>query len=142
MSHFRDITPDFSASPQISLDDVAVAARAGFKAIICNRPDGEDNGQLSAADVENACRASGIDFTHIPVFGGVSQSQIDQMASALEAAGGRVLAYCRSGTRSTNIWALAMAGNGEDAEGLVRNAAIGGYDLSGLLPTLRSLGAR
>lgn len=142
MSHFRDVTPNFSASPQISLEDVAVAAREGFKAIICNRPDGEDGGQLSANDIAAACAANGLSFSHIPVVGGMNQLQVEQMVSAIEAAGGPVLAYCRSGTRSTNIWALAMAANGEDAEGLVEAAAGAGYDLGGLLPTLRSMAAR
>jgi uncharacterized protein (TIGR01244 family) len=142
MSHFRDVTPRFAASPQISLDDVATAAREGFTAIICNRPDGEDGGQLSAAQIAAACEAQGLAFTHIPVSGGMSQIQVDQMAAAIDAADGPVLAYCRSGTRSTNLWAMAMAANGEDGEALVSAAATAGYDLSGLMPTLRSLGAR
>jgi uncharacterized protein (TIGR01244 family) len=142
MSHFRDVTPRFAASPQISLDDVEIAAKEGFKAIICNRPDGEDNGQLSAGDIEAACTAQGLSFTHIPVSGAMSQIQIEQMAAALEAANGPVLAYCRSGTRSTNIWAMAMATNGEDGEALVAAAARAGYDLSGLLPSLRAMAAR
>lgn len=142
MSHFRNVTPRFAASPQISLNDIALAEIEGFKSIICNRPDGEDSGQLSAAQIGAACSENGIIFAHIPVVGGVSQMQVDQMADALDAALGPVLAYCRSGTRSTNIWAMAMAANGEDADGLVEAAAGAGYDLSSLLPTLRALGAR
>jgi uncharacterized protein (TIGR01244 family) len=142
MSQFRDVTPNFAASPQISLEDVTTAARAGFTAIICNRLDGEDGGQLSADAIAAVCKAEGLAFTHIPVMGGMSQAQVSQMASAIDAAHGPVLAYCRSGTRSTNIWALAMASNGEEPEGLVEAATGAGYDLSGLLPTLRSLASR
>jgi uncharacterized protein (TIGR01244 family) len=142
MSSFRDITANFAASPQISLQDVETAHKEGFVAIICNRPDGEDGGQLDASAIAEACQKLSLAFTHIPVVGPMSQSQVDAMAHALEAASGPVLAYCRSGTRSTNLWALAQASNGEDAEGLVEAAADGGYDLSGLLPTLRALGAR
>jgi uncharacterized protein (TIGR01244 family) len=142
MSSFRDITQAFAASPQISLQDVQTAAQEGFGAIICNRPDGEDSGQLSAQAVSEACTANGLAFTHIPVVGQMSQAQVEAMATALENADGPVLAYCRSGTRSTNLWALAQASNGEGAEGLVETAANGGYDLSGLLPTLRALNAR
>ena len=142
MSRFRDLSPRFAASPQISLDDVALAANEGFKAIICNRPDGEDSGQLLAAQVEAACVARGLAFTHIPVSGGMSQGQVDLMASAINAADGPVLAYCRSGTRSTNLWALAMATEGEDVDGLVSAAAKAGYDLSGLTPTLRAAAAQ
>jgi uncharacterized protein (TIGR01244 family) len=142
MSQFRDVTPNFAASPQISLEDVATAANEGFKAIICNRPDGEENGQLSAADIAGACQHHGLTFTHIPVAGGMSQVQIDQMAAAIETANGPVLAYCRSGTRSTNLWAMAMAANGDEPEALVKAVAGAGYDLSGLLPSLRALGSR
>jgi uncharacterized protein (TIGR01244 family) len=142
MTHFRDVTPNFAASPQISLDDIATAASDGFKSIICNRPDGEDGGQVTASEIAAACATNGLRFTHIPVSGGMSQIQVEQMASAIQAAGGPVLAYCRSGTRSTNLWALAMATSGEDAQGLVDAAAGAGYDLSGLLPTLRSIGSR
>jgi uncharacterized protein (TIGR01244 family) len=142
MSSFRDVTTCFAASPQISLAQVEIAVKEGFKAIICNRPDGEDSGQLDAAEIAAACASHDLSFTHIPVVGGVSQGQIDAMAAALDAADGPVLAYCRSGTRSTNLWAMAQATNGEDPEGLVSAAAEAGYDLSGLLPTLKSLRAR
>lgn len=142
MSSFRIVTADFSASPQITLGDVEQAALQGFKAIICNRPDGEDSGQLTAKEVGDACAQLGLMFTHIPVSGGVSTSQVDQMAAALEAAGGPVLAYCRSGTRSTNLWAMARARDGDDAEAIVSAAAGAGYDLSGLLPSLKALSTR
>jgi uncharacterized protein (TIGR01244 family) len=142
MTGFRTVTPNFSAAPQISLDDVAVAAQSAFKAIICNRPDGEDGGQIPAADIAAACAQHGLAFTHIPVSGGMNQIQVDQMATALDQAGGAVLAYCRSGTRSTNLWALAQATTGEDAEALVEAASGAGYDLGGLLPSLRALAQR
>jgi uncharacterized protein (TIGR01244 family) len=142
MSSFRDITKAFAASPQISLQDVETAANEGFVAIICNRPDGEDGGQLSAAQIGAACTALGLGFTHIPVVGQMSQSQVAAMASALDQAEGAVLAYCRSGTRSTNLWALAQASNGAAPEDLIAEAATGGYDLSGLAPTLRAMGSR
>jgi uncharacterized protein (TIGR01244 family) len=142
MSSFRDVTPKFSASPQIRREDVAIAASEGFKAIVCNRPDNEDAGQLNADQVAAACAQHGLSFTHIPVVGAMSQSQIDLMATAIDVAGGPVLAYCRSGTRSTNLWALSRAADGEDADGIIEAAANAGYDLSGLAPTLRSLAAR
>jgi uncharacterized protein (TIGR01244 family) len=142
MSSFRDVTAHFAASPQISLADVETAAKEGFTAIICNRPDNEDSGQLNAADIAAACAAEGLSFAHIPVIGGISEAQVEMMGSAIERSVGPVLAYCRSGTRSTNIWALAQAANGEDADALVDAAAEAGYDLGGLLPTLRALANR
>jgi uncharacterized protein (TIGR01244 family) len=145
MSDFRTITPSFSASPQITRDDVAVAAGLGFKAVICNRPDNEDSGQLNASEIETLCAAHGMTFTHIPVSGGMNQLQVDQMSTALEATDGPILAYCRSGTRSTNLWAMAMASGatgGENPDALVSAAAAAGYDLGGLLPSLRALASR
>ncbi|MCA3693833.1 TIGR01244 family sulfur transferase [Aquidulcibacter sp.] len=139
MSPFRTITPNFSASPQISVADVAQAARDGFTAIICNRPDYEDGGQIEAAQIAKACAEHGLSFTHIPISGGIPEEAVPLMREALAASSGPVLAYCRSGTRSTNLWALAEASAGRTPEELVEAGARGGYDLRGLMPLLRSL---
>jgi uncharacterized protein (TIGR01244 family) len=139
MSPFRTITPTFSASPQISVADVAQAARDGFTAVICNRPDQEDMGQVSAQEIANACAEHQLSFTHIPISGGISEEAVPRMRQALAASTGPVLAYCRSGTRSTNLWAMAEASSGGSPEALVEAGARGGYDLRGLMPLLRSL---
>lgn len=139
MSPFRTITPNFSASPQISVADVAQAAQNGFVSIICNRPDHEDGGQIEAATIAKACAEHGLSFTHIPISGGIPEEAIPKMREALAASSGPVLAYCRSGTRSTNLWALAEASAGAVPEELVEAGGRGGYDLRGLLPLLRSL---
>lgn len=139
MSLFRTITPNFSASPQISGADVAQAARDGFTAVICNRPDQEDMGQVSAQEIANACAEHGLSFTHIPISGGIPEEAVPLMRQALAASTGPVLAYCRSGTRSTNLWALAEASAGVSPEALVEAGQRGGYDLRGLVPLLRSL---
>jgi uncharacterized protein (TIGR01244 family) len=139
MSPFRTITPNFSASPQISVADVAQALRDGFTAVICNRPDNEDMGQVSAQEIAKACADNGLSFTHIPVSGGIPEEAVPLMRDALAASTGPVLAYCRSGTRSTNLWALAEASAGGSPEELVESGARGGYDLRGLMPLLRSL---
>jgi sulfide:quinone oxidoreductase len=139
MSPFRTITPNFSASPQISVADVAQAARDGFTAVICNRPDHEDMGQVSAQEIAKACTEHGLSFTHIPVSGGIPEEAVPLMREALAASTGPVLAYCRSGTRSTNLWALAEASAGGSPEELVEAGGRGGYDLRGLMPLLRSL---
>ncbi len=139
MSPFRTITPNFSASPQISVADVAQAVRDGFTAVICNRPDNEDMGQVSAQEIAKACADNGLSFTHIPISGGIPEEAVPLMREALAASSGPVLAYCRSGTRSTNLWALAEASAGGNPEELVEAGARGGYDLRGLMPLLRSL---
>ncbi|HEX5184775.1 MAG TPA: TIGR01244 family sulfur transferase [Allosphingosinicella sp.] len=115
-------------SGQIAPSDIAEAAAAGVKTIVNNRPDGEEPGQPTSAEIEAASRAAGLAYRHIPVAGGFSQSQVEAMAKALE--DGPVLAFCRSGTRSTWLWALARARLGAPAAELVAMAAAAGYDLA------------
>ncbi|MGB8623714.1 MAG: TIGR01244 family sulfur transferase, partial [Paracoccaceae bacterium] len=102
------IAEDFSAAPQITPDDVAEAARAGFRTIICNRPDDEVPDQPQAADVAAAAKAAGLEFRHIPFSGGnLTPETVAAFEAALADCPGPVLAYCRSGTRSTMCWGLA-----------------------------------
>ncbi len=97
--------------------------------IVNNRPDGEEPGQPAGAEIEAAARAAGIAYRHIPVAAGFSPEQVEAMNEALGASDGAVLAFCRSGTRSTYLWALARAGAGEAADSLIAKAAAAGYDL-------------
>jgi uncharacterized protein (TIGR01244 family) len=119
-----DSTTCVAAGP-IAPDDVAALP---VSLIVNNRPDGEEEGQPRSADIEAAARAAGIAYRHIPV-GGFSEAQIEAMQAALTEADGPVLAFCRSGTRSTYLWALARARMGEAAAELVAQAAAAGYDL-------------
>ena len=134
MSDFRHVTDDFSTAPQISLADVAEAARQGFKTLISNRPDGEEPGQPTAAEVAAAAQAAGLAFHHIPVRGGPTPEQVEATQAVLQEADEPVLAFCRSGTRSIVTWSLCQATSGAisraDLVGLGRTA---GYDLSGVL---------
>ena len=85
-----------------SVDDVAAAATQGMTLIVNNRPEGESADQIPGAEIEAAARAAGMDYVALPVtHAGFSESQVRAMKQALEGAGGPVLAYCRSGTRST-----------------------------------------
>lgn len=128
---FRQLTEQVFASPQIGLADVAQAATLGVKLIINNRPDGESDDQVSGAEIEAAARAAGMDYAAIPVtHAGFSEWQMKAMAKALGEATGPVLAYCRSGTRSTLLWALAEASRGRNPGVLAAQAAAAGYDLS------------
>jgi uncharacterized protein (TIGR01244 family) len=137
------LTPKVSVAPQIAPEDVPALAAAGFVAIINNRPDGESMGQPSGAEIEAAAKAAGMRYTAIPVdHSGIGAAQVQAMADALAAAGGPVLAYCRSGTRSTHLWALAEAKGGAAVDGLVSAAAGAGYDISMMVPVLRQLGGR
>lgn len=140
MTTLRRIDDSVSVAPQITPEEVADIAAAGFVAIVNNRPDGEDAGQPEGAAVRAAAEAAGLAYTEIPVTqAGFSHPQIDAMTTALTEADGPVLAYCRSGTRSCNLWALAAAKAGRDPELLVAQARGAGYDLGGMRPTLDAL---
>jgi uncharacterized protein (TIGR01244 family) len=102
---------------------------AGITMIVNNRPDDEEPGQPLSAEVEAAARAAGMDYRHIPVRG-LSEQQIEAMEEALDAAGGSVLAFCKSGARSIFLWALARSRKGDGAEDLMKKAVSAGYDLT------------
>jgi uncharacterized protein (TIGR01244 family) len=134
MSDFRRVTDSLSVSPQVTEADMARAAAEGFVLVINNRPDGEDPNQPSAATIEAAARAAGLDYLHVPVRGGPTPDQVDAVRAAVEAADGPVLAFCRSGTRSIVTWSIGQALAGGDRETLVTQGREAGYDLSGVLP--------
>lgn len=128
---FRQLTPRIFASPQIGLTEVAEAQAQGIGLIINNRPEGESDDQLAGADIEAAAAAAGIAYVAIPVtHAGFSQPQVTAMAAALASTDAPVLAYCRSGTRSTLLWALAEASRGESPDALAAAAAAAGYDVT------------
>jgi uncharacterized protein (TIGR01244 family) len=128
---FRKLTDKVLASPQIGRDEVAAAATEGVTLIINNRPEGESDDQTAGAEIEAAAKAAGLGYVAIPVtHAGFSEAQVKSMAEALAGADGKVLAYCRSGTRSTLLWALAEASRGANPDELARHAAEAGYDLA------------
>jgi len=122
---------------QIQPEDVAGLE---VRMLVNNRPDGEEPGQPSSAEMEAAARAAGLGYRHIPIAGGFTEADVEAMAEALEA--GPALAFCRSGTRSTWLWALARASRGADPEALAASAAAAGYDLSPLRAALAELASR
>lgn len=103
----RQVADGFSVSGQISPSDVATLKAAGFRSIICNRPDNED-GAVPHAQVEAAAEEAGLNFRYIPAISGqLTQANVDDMAAALGELDGPVFAYCRSGARSTNLYMMA-----------------------------------
>lgn len=140
---FKELSEGFWVSPQIHADDLKEAAAMGVKLIINNRPDNEEPGQPSAAELEKAARALGIDYVSIPFRGAnMTDAQIAEFETAVANATGPVLAYCRSGTRSTAIRALALAKAGRNIADILDEAAEAGYDLSGLAPRLDAIAPR
>ncbi|WP_330662055.1 TIGR01244 family sulfur transferase [Erythrobacter sp.] len=143
LEKFRPIAGDFFASPQIDLADIDRAKAMGVAAIVNNRPDGEEPAAPQGAEIEAAARAAGIDYTAIPVgHAGFSEPQIDALVGVLSRADGPVLGYCRSGTRSTLLWALAQAKSGADPDEIASAAAAQGYDVGPVRPMMDMLAAR
>ncbi len=140
MSDFRPLSAQFSVAPQIDIDDVAEAKAQGFALVVNNRPDGEEPAAPQGGAIASACAAEGLAYAAIPIgHAGFSHAQIDALDAVLAGATGPVLAYCRSGTRSTHLWALARARAGDDIDAICEAAANAGYDLSGLRPMLDAL---
>lgn len=143
MADIRRIDDRISVAPQIRPEEVSDIAALGFVAIVNNRPDHEEGGQPLGDEIAAAAAEAGLAYTAIPVTqAGFSHPQIDAMRAALDAADGPVLAYCRSGTRSCNLWALTAASEGGETEALVRKGAGAGYDLNGLRPMLEALSGK
>ena len=105
---YRQITDDYAVSGQITPEDVAAIKEAGFRSIICNRPDDEQPGQPSAEEIAVAAAAAELIFRHIPFTSGqMTAEDVQKMAEALDEIPGPVFAFCRSGARSTNIFMAA-----------------------------------
>jgi uncharacterized protein (TIGR01244 family) len=129
MSGFRQVTDQFSVSPQISVEDVARAADEGFALIINNRPDGEAPDQPSSAELGAAAEAAGLSYLYVPVSGGPTRAQAEAVKAAVDEAGGPVLAFCRSGNRSILTWAAGEALAGAAPNGLIEAGEAAGYNL-------------
>lgn len=106
--HINKLTEDYAVCAQIQAADVAAIKAAGYRSIICNRPDGEELGQPPVAEIAAAAKAEGLVFHHVPVVSGrMTMDDVKAMAAALAEAPAPVLAFCRSGARSGNIWQAA-----------------------------------
>lgn len=109
------LSPDVAVGPQLLPNDVAKVAAAGFKGIINNRPDGEAPGQPSSAELEAQAASHGLSYAYIPVVPGqATERDSAAFAAAVRRAGGPVVAFCRTGNRSTSL--ARMAGLADPAE--------------------------
>lgn len=101
----RHITDNLSVSPQVSAQDMPAIASAGFRSIICNRPDGEETGQPTYEEIAAAAAVNGLEMLYLPVIPGeISEADVAAFGVALHDLPCPVLAYCRTGTRSANLW--------------------------------------
>jgi uncharacterized protein (TIGR01244 family) len=110
---YRQISDSYSVSGQITPEEIAAVKAAGFNSVICNRPDDEQPGQPSASSVKAAAEAAGLEFRHIPVISGqITAENVADQAEALDELKAPVFAYCRSGARCTNLYAMIRQSKG------------------------------
>lgn len=138
----RQITEDYSVSPQISAEDAGDIKAAGITTVICNRPDVEVPPSHQAEAIRAAIEAQGLKFEVLPItHQTMTPDRIAAQAAIVAGSVGPVLAYCASGTRSSIVWALGQAGQ-MSADDIIGATARAGYDLSGLRPTLDAAARR
>jgi uncharacterized protein (TIGR01244 family) len=132
MMDIREVSPGFAVAPQMRPADMRAVKERGFAALICNRPDGEEEAQPSVDAMREAAQAAGIAFHHIPVSGGAfPDAAIAAFRAVRRGTDGPVLAYCRTGTRSITLETLANP-DGIDRDKRLKRAASAGYDLGTL----------
>ena len=105
------LTNDFATAPQLTPEQMQELAQAGFRAVVNNRPDGEAGpSQPSAEAIRLAAQAAGLQYEFLPVVSGaMTQDNVNDMAELLDRLPRPIVAFCRSGTRSGNLYQLAVA---------------------------------
>jgi uncharacterized protein (TIGR01244 family) len=121
------VTAKLAVAPQPKPTDFQELRRLGFTTIVNNRPDGEDPNQLGSAAEEEAARAAGLGYVHIPVTSaGMTDDDARLLKKTIEQAPGPVVAHCRSGARSFYLWVLSGdLGPLSDEELLAKAAELG-----------------
>lgn len=104
---FRRIAPDFAVAGQLDPNDMQKVAEAGFKTVLCARPDNEEPGQPSFSTIAGAAERAGLSAVHIPVSGMIGEGQLIRMEQALKDLPGPIYGYCRSGARAGSLYAAA-----------------------------------
>lgn len=129
----KRINADITVSPQITKDDIAAIKEAGFKSIVCNRPDGEAGDQPNFEEIEIAAKAAGLEVRYQPIISGkVSDQDANDFGTNMDALPKPIFAYCRTGTRCATLWSLSQAGTLNLAEILSATKAAG-YDMGGVV---------
>lgn len=137
----HQLEPGLSVCGQLQPGDVDALADAGFRSLVCNRPDLEEPGQPSADQIEHLARAHGLAWASIPVTSAsLDDADVRAFKIALDNLPRPILAYCRSGNRCCVLWALARAGTKPEGQ-LTDTAAAAGYNLDAWLPRMRALAA-
>ena len=136
----KEIEPTYYVSEQITADDIESLKVQGMRSIICNRPDGEDEDQPPYAEIEAKAKGLGLEVLYIPIpKGDITEEQISTFVNEFYKLPMPVLAYCRSGMRSTSLWSLANATR-LSTEDILERAASAGYDISSLTERIKKGG--
>ena len=129
----KTITAGLSVSPQITVDDMKALKEAGFRSVICNRPDGEGADQPTFDELAKSAGKLGLEAVYLPIVAGkVSDEDAEAFGAALSSLPGPTLAYCRTGTRSATLWSLSHAKALGVADILAATKAAG-YDMGGVV---------
>jgi uncharacterized protein (TIGR01244 family) len=125
------LTENFAVASQIGPNDIAEIAAAGYRVLINNRPDGEQEGQLNSHEARLQAEALGIEYHYLPFTAAtLTLAQIEQFESLLAKGEGPILAHCRSGTRCCLVWSITELRKGAgDAEALIRQGAERGFSI-------------
>jgi uncharacterized protein (TIGR01244 family) len=125
----RQLDDKVMVSGQLAPHEVAGLAEQGITVLVNNRPDGEEPGQPLAGDIEEAAGAAGISYHFVPIIRGIGPADVEEMQKALrDAKGGKLLAFCRSGTRSALAVSLAKREEGASAEDVQQSLVQAGFD--------------
>ena len=136
---YNTLSDDYSVSPQIDIADVPSIAQAGFKSVICNRPDQENPESRQIEAIKAAVEAAGMDFAE-NVFDPSSfgPDKIERQAELLAQLPGPVFAYCASGNRCSVVWAFTQAGR-VTTDRILDATTRAGYQLAHLRPQLEMM---
>ena len=125
----RQLSDRVMVSGQVQPHEIAGLAAQGVTVLVNNRPDGEEPSQPLAGEIEDAARAAGINYHFVPIIRGIGPADVEEMQKALrESEAGKLLAFCRSGTRSAMALALAKREEGASTEEVVQQLNRAGFD--------------
>jgi sulfide:quinone oxidoreductase len=139
----RRITEGVAVGAQMEPSDVAEIAAAGYKSVICNRPDGEGPGQPPFDGIAREAERLGLQFRYLPVVSGqVTEANAADFGKAVDELPGPVFAFCRTGTRCAALWSLDQGSRGEPVNAIVEAAREAGYDMAPLAARIAANGGK
>jgi sulfide:quinone oxidoreductase len=139
MLNTKMIVPGFSATTQLTVADMELVKSGGFRSVLNNRPDNEEEGQPLSDDLQREAQRLRLEYLHVPAtLAPLTEDELTEFVVALKALPEPVLGFCRSGTRAARMWAQAKVGDYRSAE-LIELAAAAGFDISDLEEHLSQL---